>query len=493
MNEKFISLQSKNSTSQVESFLSLCRMVLVVLGAALYFSVMKQEKINLWDIVIFVAGFYYSLQMVFQTYVMGQKVPIGLPAYVDVLLVWLFFWPVCKGELYFLPVYYLNAIFISMRYELKGAVYGFVINAVLYMLGAYLFSNALNSFSLLVPLSSLLAVSVMSGIIVARMKKTDAKLDALYEISSVMNSSLQLEEVIQETIRLVRRVVEFQRCHVLSTTVDKNLVLIASVKACNIQRIPLEKEVQKMLLEEKSPFIIEQTSKSTKLIEYLGKFPCASLALLPIIVKDKVVGVLHVDTLHRHRFSSDEIALLSLVANQAGIAIENARLYREMEETANRDGLTGVYNHRYFQEALEAELARSKRSGYPLALAMIDVDYFKRLNDRYGHPTGDRVLKQLALLLKENIRISDVLARYGGEEFAVIMPETDIQQAIVVIERFRSILAGKVLIESTCVTISAGVAGYPVNALEKQQLIDKADKALYLAKAQGRNRVELAS
>ena len=160
-----------------------------------------------------------------------------------------------------------------------------------------------------------------------------------------------------------------------------------------------------------------------------------------------------------------------MVANQAGIAIENARLYREMEETANRDGLTGVYNHRYFQEALEAELARSKRSGYPLALAMIDVDYFKRLNDRYGHPTGDRVLKQLALLLKENIRISDVLARYGGEEFAVIMPETDVQQAIVVIERFRSILAGKVLIESTCVTISAGVAGYPANTLEKQQLI----------------------
>ncbi len=338
MNGKFISLQPKNNSSQVESFLSLCRMVLVVLGAALYFSVMEQEKLNLWDIVISVAGFYYSLQMVFQTYVMGQKVPGWLSALVDNLLVWLFFWPVCKGELYFLPVYYLNAIFISIRYELKGTGYRFVINAALYLLGAYLFSSSLNSFSLFVPLSSLLAVSVMSGIIVAWTRKTEAKLDALYEISSVMNSSLQLEEVLQETIRLVRRVVEFQRCHVLSTTVDKNLVLIASGQACNIQRIPLEKEVQKILLEEKNPYIIERTSKLAKLKEYLGKFPCESLALLPILVKDKVVGVLRVDTLHRHRFSPDEITLLSLVANQARIAIENARLYREMEETANRDG-----------------------------------------------------------------------------------------------------------------------------------------------------------
>lgn len=99
-----------------------------------------------------------------------------------------------------------------------------------------------------------------------------------------------------------------------------NLVLIASKQAFNIQTISLEKEVLKMLLEEKNPYIIEQTSKSATLKEYLEKFPCASLALLPIIVKDKVIGVLHVDTLLRHRFSPDEITLLSLVANQAGIA-----------------------------------------------------------------------------------------------------------------------------------------------------------------------------
>lgn len=99
----------------------------------------------------------------------------------------------------------------------------------------------------------------------------------------------------------------------------------------------------------------------------------------------------------------------------------------------------------------------------------------------------------MVVLLKENIRISDVLARYGGEEFVVIMPETDIQQGMIVIERFRSILAGKLLIENTYVTISAGISGYPVNAMEKRQLIEKADTALYRAKAQGRNRVEVAS
>ena len=478
---------------QAESFLSHCRMVLVVLGAVIYFLIVEHQELYLWNIVIFVVGFYYSLQIVLQTYNLGHKVPGWLATLLDVLLVWLFFWPICKGALYLLPVYYLNALFISIRHELKGAGWGFALNATLYLLGAYLFSSSLNSLSLLFPLSSLLVVSVMSGIMVAWMRKTDAKFDALYEISSVINSSLQLEEVLQETIRLVRKVVEFQRCHVLSTTVDKSLVLIASVKACNVQRIPLDKEVIKMLLEEKKPFIIERTSKSATLKGYLGKFPSASLALLPVIVNNKVVGVLHVDTFFQHRFSPQEIALLSLVANQAGIAIENARLYQEMEELSKRDGLTGVYNHRYFQEALETELTRTKRSACPLALAIIDVDYFKQLNDQYGHQVGDQVLKELVVLLKENIRISDVLARYGGEEFVVIMPETDIQQAMIVIERFRSILAGKLLIESTYVTISAGISGYPVNAMEKRQLIDEADMALYRAKAQGRNRVEVAS
>ncbi len=169
---------------------------------------------------------------------------------------------------------------------------------------------------------------------------------------------------------------------------------------------------------------------------------------------------------------------------------------RRLEELSNTDGLTKLYNRRYFMELLELEFQRAQRYEARLAFVMIDIDTFKSFNDNYGHLLGDRILYEVAQILRENLRIHDMVGRYGGEEFALLMPETGMQGALVVAERYRKRIEEFVLIEDEKelkITISLGVAAYPhpdINNVD--DIIRYADNALYQAKKNGRNRVEVA-
>ena len=153
-----------------------------------------------------------------------------------------------------------------------------------------------------------------------------------------------------------------------------------------------------------------------------------------------------------------------------------------------------MHNHRYFHQLLKAEISRSERSDRAFCLLMIDVDYFKLYNDALGHPTGDDALKFLAWLLKHHSRLSDMVCRYGGEEFSIILPETDILQGKVVGERLRRIvqetsIERQEVLPGGSLTISIGVACYPDDARAADEIVEKADQALYQAKRDGRNRV----
>ncbi|MBN1653389.1 MAG: diguanylate cyclase [Deltaproteobacteria bacterium] len=171
---------------------------------------------------------------------------------------------------------------------------------------------------------------------------------------------------------------------------------------------------------------------------------------------------------------------------------------RELSQLSNTDGLTGLVNHRHFQDCLAREVERSRRTGLPLSLIMIDIDRFKDLNDRYGHQTGDAVLMRLAKILCEGRRINDIVARYGGEEFAILLADTPPAAAAKVAERLRARVASETIAcrehrFSNEVTLSFGVASCPLDASEPYDLVYAADSALYEAKRLGRNRVELAS
>jgi len=255
----------------------------------------------------------------------------------------------------------------------------------------------------------------------------------------------------------------------------------------------------------------------------------------PLEFGGQVIGVLGiVESSYCRRYTETEKELFSQLAVLAAIAIHNADLFTVLEHLAITDGLTDVYNHRYFYERLAQEVARAVRYELPLSLLMLDIDDFKLFNDQFGHRAGDDALRDLASLLNAQTRQNvDLVARYGGEEFAIILPSTGLVGAVTVGERLRSTIAenGPALGEGgqagnevhvadggegaalgvaerirssiaggvfgppgspTSITASVGVASFPAHAASADELVEAADRAVYLAKERGKNRVEMA-
>jgi len=197
---------------------------------------------------------------------------------------------------------------------------------------------------------------------------------------------------------------------------------------------------------------------------------------------------------NKHFFTTYEAEILEVLGNQVSVAIDNARMYQQVEAMAVTDGLTQLYNHRKFQEILDSEFRRAQRYNTFLSILLIDIDRFKSINDTKGHPVGDEVLKKIAGLIRRFIRETDFPCRYGGEEFVLVLPNTSTKEAVTIAERIRKSVEKSTFIlnnkEELNITISIGIASYPADTKEKQELVDKADKALYFAKESGRNQTQ---
>ncbi len=214
---------------------------------------------------------------------------------------------------------------------------------------------------------------------------------------------------------------------------------------------------------------------------------------VPLAAGSRVVGLLELADPGPDAVDVEEDrVVLDLFAVQAVQAVRLARAYRTVRLGTLRDALTGVANHGSFQETLRHEIARHERSAENLVLLMVDLDDFKAVNDRFGHPVGDAVLRGVVARLLESVRDMDVVARYGGEEFAVILPQTDAAQGARVAERLREAVAAAPLPagseEPLPLTVSIGLAVYPEDAVMKEALVECADRALYAAKRTGKNR-----
>jgi diguanylate cyclase (GGDEF)-like protein len=216
-----------------------------------------------------------------------------------------------------------------------------------------------------------------------------------------------------------------------------------------------------------------------------------SLLVLPLLVKDEVIGTFTVAAKRPGAFPGDRREMLGVIANQVAISMQNARMYQLVEEQATTDGLTGLVNHRTFQERFQAMLGRAERHKFPVSLILTDIDHFKKVNDNYGHPTGDDVLRRVAAILGASARKIDIGARYGGEEFAIVLEATDRVGARNLAERIRVEIEQQTFQSSKGpfkATLSLGVASYPDDGTAKADLIAHADQALYAAKHGGRNR-----
>ncbi len=212
-----------------------------------------------------------------------------------------------------------------------------------------------------------------------------------------------------------------------------------------------------------------------------------------LVAGEQLVGLLELAGPDGNAVTEDDRVVLELFASQAVNAIRLARAHETTRLGSLRDPLTGVANHGHFQETLYREVTRHERSGERLVLLMVDLDDFKAVNDRYGHPAGDTVLKAVVARLLTSVREMDTVSRYGGEEFSIILPQTDATSGQRVAERLRAAVAASPLQdglpEPLPLTVSIGLAVYPDDATSKGGLVECADRALYAAKRTGKNRV----
>lgn len=229
----------------------------------------------------------------------------------------------------------------------------------------------------------------------------------------------------------------------------------------------------------------DSTNDSRHTIKYIGMQNHGSI-IIPLKARERTIGVLCLHTSAGFEMTERNIELLKSVANQAGVALDNSRMYEETKKSSLHDPLTDLANRRMMNTFLETTYTKAKNEGKPFSVIMLDVDHFKKYNDTMGHTAGDSILIQVSKILTDAIRGADLAARYGGEEFIIILTETDLVGAGIVAEKIRRSVEAK-----TDVTVSLGVSCYSDDIKDGEELIKKADSALYEAKNSGRNRVKV--
>lgn len=236
-------------------------------------------------------------------------------------------------------------------------------------------------------------------------------------------------------------------------------------------------------------YIIKEDLHEGNVVVFKKGTPTRNFSFIgvPVMQDDSLLGVVWLED-HRHsKFNADDVSALNILASQLSFAWQRANLHNQVKELSERDGLSGLYNHRMFQEILEREV----KSKHEVSLLLFDIDHFKKVNDMYGHQAGDKVLKFLSQLIAQ----TGIAARYGGEEFAIILPKHNLKQAVRIALSLKDhLMKSEIKLNQVRIkiTVSVGIAHYPSNATTREELIEKADKALYRAKDNGRNRVELA-
>lgn len=304
---------------------------------------------------------------------------------------------------------------------------------------------------------------------------------------------LSAEEGIQNWIRIVSsnlRMKDFLNLRHESKENDKPLLdLVSEI------RLPIsDAGFLTKALNKGKPLLYPRLELSDPVMRMFDeRFHMKEFAAIPLITNSKPIGVLVVDNnINFEPISYDDLDAVIPIADQAASAISNVRAYSQTQEQAITDGLTGMYNQRFFQEMLVSSL----RSHAEMALLVLDIDHFKHYNDTNGHLAGNEALAQVSCVMKDSIRSQDIAFRFGGEEFVVILPNTTIADAAIVGERIRlnierSSFLNQHLQPSGNLTVSIGIAGYPKHRQHPEKLLEAADQAMYDAKRSGKNKVVL--
>jgi diguanylate cyclase (GGDEF)-like protein/PAS domain S-box-containing protein len=329
------------------------------------------------------------------------------------------------------------------------------------------------------------------------------QLETLFNIGTAVSQTLNLEELLVSVLDKVLKVTGVEVTWIfLLDDKTQELVLrasrgIPSSFVHDIKILSAGERVLKQVIETGKPLLVEDLSLDPRFNHHGAKKErVQSFAALSIMAKEKILGVMGIGSYGHREFPDWEVRMLGTIANQIGMAIDNAQLYEHALELAFTDGLTGLYNRRYLMDQIERDFIRAQRSESPLSLIMVDLDGLKEVNDRFGHHVGDSFLKEVARIVKVNTRASDVAARWGGDEFMLLAPGTDSKSASKIAERVRAQVERytiKLDSEEVGITISAGIVSYPAHASAVPDLVKRADEAMYSAKRDGKNRSSVFS
>ncbi len=336
----------------------------------------------------------------------------------------------------------------------------------------------------------------------------EKKLDEIYvhyHISRTIGSIHDLQEMLRQVTGIIKKSLPIERISVYLLDETQKLLELVYYSGLDLTRkiaLPIGKGTPGRVVEngehvhihdlsvfyETSGNFIHHPEEQKRGGSYMG---------IALKVHNATIGVIGMDNAAKFGLNVDDMDFMAILSHQLAAGIEKSRLFEKIQQISQHDGLTGLYNHRMFQEKLQQEINRRGRNHSPLSLMMLDIDHFKQFNDNYGHQAGDTILKKLSAVISSQTRCAtiDVCSRYGGEEFAVIMPELELPQAVKVAERLRKAVEDAVFLGPDAkaehrVTISIGVACITgKDEIKPEELVKKSDDALYRSKRNGRNRV----
>jgi diguanylate cyclase (GGDEF)-like protein len=348
--------------------------------------------------------------------------------------------------------------------------------------------------------SSLAAALITNARMRIFQQKVARNFQIFYETSHKFTTALKPDEVFDILLNEIAELTKFNRIMIATINYQKKTGVVYKIvgNSPDLQpgmEFPLEGGgIYAFAYQKGRPANIGDMAAYYRFSQQEPRLPhLVSLIVAPVLDDARhCIGLLSIEGDAPNQFAGDFEQIVSTLVENASVAIARALLYQKMEKLAATDGLTGLNNHRTFQEQLTMEAERSRRYARVFSLLLMDIDHFKSFNDTYGHPVGDLVLKEIANCIRRSIRINDIPARYGGEEFVVILPESNDQAAMITAERIRTTVESAVIRaadKDLRVTISLGCATFPQHSTDKAELIKFSDTALYFSKESGRNRV----